>query len=66
MKVGDMVRWPVGQCDAPGLILEIRPAKKLNVPEVSFSSAGLVVLAMIPELNNNPEWFHERELEAIS
>jgi len=65
MKVGDLVRWHAGQYDAPGLILELRPAKKLNIPEASLSSAGMAVLAMIPELSNDPEWFHERELEAI-
>ena len=28
MEVGDLVTWPQGYCDMPGLILEKRPAKK--------------------------------------
>ena len=65
MKVGDLVRWEQGYCEIPGLILETRPAKKLQTPHVSLSPAGLAVLAILPELPE-PEWFHECELEVIS
>lgn len=65
MKVGDLVIWSQGYCEIPGLVLETRPAKKLQIPEISLSPDGLAVLAMMPELSE-PEWFHERELEVIS
>ena len=66
MKIGDLVNWPQGHCISPGLILDCRPAKKLKHAETAFSHAGLAVLAMMPELGNDPEWFHECELEVIS
>ena len=65
MKVGDLVTWNEGYYGIPGLVLETRPAKKLQVPGVSLSPAGLAVLAMMPELSE-PEWFHERELETVN
>jgi hypothetical protein len=65
MKVGDLVMWKQGHCEIPGLVLETRPAKKLQTPEASLSPVGLAVLAVLPELPE-PEWFHERELEMIS
>ena len=69
MKVGDLVTWPEGHCDIPGLILEARPAKGSRSrwsPSVSINPHGLAVLAMLPELGNDPEWFHECELEVIN
>tara|TARA_B100000579_G_C22563708_1_gene725625 strand:- start:31 stop:228 length:198 start_codon:yes stop_codon:yes gene_type:complete len=65
MEVGDLVTWPQGYCDMPGLILEKRPAKKTKNGAVAFGE-GFAVLAMLPELGNDPEWFHECELEVIS
>lgn len=66
MKVGDLVYWPQGYCDTPGLILETRPAKGSSAigghPDISINPHGLAVLAMLPELGNDPEWFHECEL----
>lgn len=66
MKVGDLVVWPLGHCDTPGLILDKRPAKGLSKKgfEITFG-AGFAVLAMLPELGNDPEWFHECELEIV-
>ena len=65
MKAGDLVMWQQGYCDMPGLILETRLAKKLQIPHASLTPTGLAVLAMLPELSE-PEWFHECELEVIS
>ena len=65
MKVGDLVMWSQGHCEIPGLVLETKPAEKLQDPNASLSPAGLAVLAVLPELLE-PEWFHERELEVIS
>mgnify|MGYP003322674897 FL=1 len=66
MNIGDLVKWPAGHCDTPGLILDKRPAKRLSAKgfEIAFG-AGFAVLAMLPELGNDPEWFHERELEVV-
>lgn len=66
MKVGDLVRWELGYCDVPGLVLEIRPAKNCRSQHASISPTGLAVLAILPELGLEPEWFHERELETLS
>lgn len=66
MKVGDLVSWPQGYCDAPGLILDIRPTKGNIEFPASMNPTGMAVLAMLPELGNIPEWFHECELEVLS
>ena len=66
MKVGDLVIWPQGHCDTPGLILEKKPASKIRSTEAAYSSSGNAVLAMLPELGNELEWFHECELEVLT
>ena len=63
MKVGDLVVWPQGYCDMPGLVLATRPTKPIPGVAISKSEA---VLAMLPELGNDPEWFHECELEIVN
>jgi hypothetical protein len=65
MKVGDLVIWPQGCCDTPGLILDIKPAKGIKNVTLAMNPTGMVVLAMLPELENSPEWFHECELEDV-
>ena len=65
MKVGDLVIWPQGYCDTPGLILDVRPAKGTKNVTLAMNPTGMVALAMLPELGNSPEWFHECELEII-
>jgi len=72
MKVGDLVTWAQSGCDSPGLVLETRPAKRLgsstpgNRAESTMTTTGLAILVMLPELNSDPEWFHERELETVA
>jgi len=66
MKVGDLVNWPEGYCDIPGLVLEVKPTRGNKTITVSMNPTGMAVLAMMPELGNDPEWFHECELEIIS
>jgi hypothetical protein len=66
MKVGDLVNWPQGYCGAPGLVLDIRPTKDNKEITASMNPTGMAVLAMLPELENIPEWFHECELEILS
>jgi hypothetical protein len=63
LKVGDLVIWPQGYCDAPGLVLDMRPSKGNRT--VSMNPTGMAVLAMLPVLGNDPEWFHECELEVV-
>jgi hypothetical protein len=65
MKVGDLITWPQGDCEAPGLILEVKPARGHNTVTLTMNPTGMAVLAMLPELGNDPEWFHECELEEI-
>ena len=65
MNIGDLVIWPQGCCAAPGLILDVRPAKGTKNVTLAMNPTGMVVLVMLPELENNPEWFHECELETI-
>ena len=62
MRIGDLVIWPQGHCEMPGLIIDRRPAKSAADSRSSFGE-GFAVLAMLPELGNDPEWFHECELE---
>ncbi len=66
MKAGDLVWWPQGDCDVPGLVLDVRPAKGNKSAVGSMNPTGMAVLAIMPELENNPEWFHECELELCS
>jgi len=66
VKVGDLVSWSQGDCNIPGLILDKRPAKSLRTSEAAFESSGFAILAMLPELGNEPEWFHELELEVLN
>jgi len=66
VKVGDLVIWPLGYCETPGLVLETRPAKKLHHIDTTITPMGLAVLIALPELGNYPEWFHEREVEIIN
>ena len=66
MKVGDLVQWQQGYCDTPGLVLEVKPAKGTSTITLEMNPSGMVVLAMLPELDNHPEWFHECELEMIN
>ena len=66
MKVGDLVTWSQGFCDVPGIVLEKKPAKSLRFSDAAFSSQGHAVLVMMHELDNDPEWFHERELEVFN
>ena len=63
MQVGDLVNWAQGYCDIPGIVLETKLSRECNG---DMNPYGLAVLAALPELNNDPEWFHECELEVIS
>ena len=66
MKVGDLVKWPQGHYDIPGLVLDVGVAASTgDIHTVAMNPTGAKVLAMMPELNS-PEWFHECELEVIS
>mgnify|MGYP003629435726 FL=1 len=72
MKAGDLVMWPQGYYNTPGLVIETRLSKGTSIvashPEWpgSINPHGLAVLAMLPELRNDPEWFHECELELVN
>ena len=50
----------------PGLVLEVKPAKGHKAVTLAMNPSGMAVLAMLPELENDPEWFHECELEVIN
>ena len=65
MNKGDLVMWPQGYCEMPGIIIDRMPSKNASTSKSSFGE-GFAVLAMLPELNNIPEWFHECELEKIN
>ena len=63
MKAGDLVKWSQGYCDIPGLVLEVKPTKGHKSITEKMNPTGMAVLAMLPELGNEPEWFHEFALE---
>ena len=65
MKPGDLVRWPQGGYDTPGIVLEVKPARGAKTITSAMNPTGMTVLAMLPSLGNEPEWFHECELELI-
>ena len=65
MKTGELVVWQQGHCETPGIILETRAASSMRLSDASYSSHGMGVLAMLPELGNDPEWFHECELISV-
>ena len=65
MKVGDLIMWSQGHCESPGLVLSVKKSSSLRLSEAAYSSHGNAVLAMLPELGNDPEWFHECELEVL-
>tara|TARA_Y100001937_G_C6950730_1_gene254522 strand:- start:324 stop:530 length:207 start_codon:yes stop_codon:yes gene_type:complete len=65
MKIGDLVMWSQGHCDIPGLVLETKPSNRLRKNNCAYSSHGTAILAMFTELGNDPEWFHECELEIV-
>ena len=65
IAAGDLVLWPQGYCDIPGLVIEVRPTKGSKTISMAINPTGMAVLAMLPELDNDPEWFHECELEKI-
>jgi hypothetical protein len=65
MKVGDLVKWSQGFCDVPGLVLEVKLARGHKTITQVMNPTGMAILAMLPELGNDPEWFHECELEVI-
>ena len=65
MRIGDLVSWPDGHCNIPGLILDKRPTKRLKNFNDTLSPQTYALLAMMPELGNDPEWFHECELKLI-
>jgi hypothetical protein len=66
MKIGDLVRWSQGYCDTPGIILEVRPTKGNSTVTQAMNPTGMAVLVMLPDLENEPEWFHECELDVLT
>ena len=66
MKVGDLVVWNQGYCQTPGLVLETKPSKAASSKDATLSATGIAALAVLPDLGNDPEWFHECELEIVN
>lgn len=66
MRAGDLVSWPQGYCNMPGIVLEVKPTRGHKSITLGSNPTGMAILAMLPELENDPEWFHECELEKIS
>ncbi len=65
MKTGDLVWWCQGSCEIPGLVLDVKRSKEVLVSDATVSARGKVALVMLQELDNEPEWFHECELQKI-
>ena len=65
MKSGDLVWWCQGECEVPGLVIDVKPSMSVVVSDTSMSNYGKVALVVLQELNNKPEWFHECELQKI-
>lgn len=65
MKSGDLVWWVQGECEIPGLVLEVQPAGRVSTGDCEIAARGKAALVALPEFNNVPEWFHECELQKI-
>lgn len=77
MKSGDLVTWPQGGSDNPGLVLDTRPAMGSTAFNTRYGldtgdhwSSGInphgqAVQVMLPDLGFT-EWFHECELVKVS
>jgi hypothetical protein len=79
MKTGDLVIWPEGPGDEPGLVLDTRAAlgSTAAIPAGNgtemrqgwpsgINPNGQAVQVMLPNLGNSAEWFHECELVKVS
>lgn len=65
VKVGDLVWWLQGNCEIPGLVIAVKPAREIAVVDTAITNFGKVAFVLLQELDNVPEWFHECELEKI-
>ena len=65
MKAGDLVWWLQGKLESPGIIVKMKPAREELIYDSSFNPSGMLALVMMPELENQPEWFHECELQRV-
>ena len=64
INVGDLAWWLQSDCEVPGLVLDVKPAREVLVTDSAFTSYGNVVLFMQNALDE-PIWMHEVELEKI-
>ena len=64
INVGDLAWWLQSDCEVPGLVLDVKPAREVLVTDSAFTSYGNVVLFMQNALDE-PIWMHEVELEEI-
>ena len=65
LHAGDLVWWVQGECEIPGLVLEVKPAGMVSTGDCEITARGKAALVALPELNNVPEWFHECELNLV-
>ena len=65
IRVGDLAWWLQSDCEVPGLVLDVKPAREALVSDSAFTSYGNVVLFMQNDLDE-PIWMHEVELEKIA
>ena len=66
LRVGDLVWWLQGECESPGLVLEVKPAREATISDCSITASGKVALIMLQELNGKPTWMHECEVEKLN
>ena len=64
INVGDLAWWLQSDCEVPGLVLDVKPAREVLVTDSAFTSYGNVVLFMQNALDE-PIGMHEVELEKI-
>lgn len=64
IKVGDLAWWLQSDCEVPGLVLDVKPAREVLVTDCAFTSYGNLALFMQSGLDE-PIWMHEVELEKI-
>ena len=64
IKVGDLAWWLQSDCEVPGLVLDVKPAREVLVVDSTFTSYGNLALFMQSDLDE-PIWMHEVELEKI-
>ena len=66
ISTGDLVWWLQGDCEYPGLVLDVKKSSEVIVSDTTFNHTGKIALVVLRELEDEPTWMHECELERLN